>query len=79
MSIILFVVELVDGKDHPRQFGPLEFEDLGGKTVVLLLCMVKSYFATSTYVIIDFSFCVLKWLIQLRKRGVFACAVIKKR
>ena len=73
------VVELVEGKAHPRQFGPLEFEDLGGNTLGLLMCMMKSYFSTSRYVIIYLSFFVLKWLIQFRKRGIFACAVIKKR
>ena len=79
MSGILFVVELVEGKEHPRQAGPLEFEDLGGKTVGLLLRMIKSYFDTGRYVIIDSGFCVLKGLIQLRKKGVFSCYFIKKR
>ena len=41
--------------------------------------MMKSYFATGRYVILDYGFCVLKGLIQLRKMGMFACAVIKKR
>ena len=78
LSGILFVVELVEGKAHTRQAGPLEFEDLGGKTVVLLLRMIKSYFATVGYAILDSVFCVLKGLIQLMKKGIFSCAVIKK-
>ena len=41
--------------------------------------MIKRYFATGGYVILDSGFCVLKGLIQLRKKGMFACAVIKKR
>ena len=45
----------------------------------LFWCMMKSYFATGRYVILDYGFCVLKGLIQLRKKGMFACAVIKKR
>ena len=73
----MFVVELVEGKDYPRQAGPLEFEDLGGKTVGLLLRMMKSYFSTVGYVILDYGFCVLKGLIQLRNNGVFSCDVIK--
>ena len=44
LSGILFVVELVEGKANPRQSGSLEFEDLGSKTVGLLLRMMKSYF-----------------------------------
>ena len=41
---ILFVVELLEGKAHPRQYGPLGFEDLDGKTVGLLFRMMKKYF-----------------------------------
>ena len=79
LSGILFIVELAEGNAHPRQAGTLEFEDIGRKTVGLLLSMMKSYFPTGMYVIIDSGFCVLKGLIQLKKNGVFACAVIKKR
>ena len=79
MSGIFFVVDLVEGKEHPRQYGPLEFEDLGGNTVVLLLRTMKSYFATGKHVILDYGFCVLKGLIQFSKKGVFYCYVIKKR
>ena len=45
----------------------------------LLLRMTNSHFATDRYVILDSGLCVLKGLIQLRKKGIFACAVIKKR
>ena len=45
----------------------------------LLLYMMKSYFATGMYVVLDSGFCVLKGLIQLRKKGIFACAFINKR
>ena len=79
MYAILFVVELVEGKEHPRQYGSIEFEDLGGNTVGLFLRMMKIYFDTGGYVIIDYGFCVLKGLIQLRKKGVFACVFIKKK
>ena len=78
LSGILFVVDLVEGKTHHCQDVPLEFEDLGGKTVGLLLRMAKSYFATGMYVILDSGLYVLKGLIQLRKKFVFACAIIKK-
>ena len=76
---ILFVVELVEGKEHPLQDGPLEFEDLGRKTVELLLRKMKSSFATGRYVILDSGFCILKGLIHLRNKGVVACAFINKR
>ena len=45
----------------------------------LLLHKMKSYFATGRYVIIDYGFCVLKGLIQLRKKGVFGFSVINNR
>ena len=41
--------------------------------------MMNSYFATDRYVILDSGFCVLKGLVQLRKKVIFACAIVKKR
>ena len=40
---------------------------------------MNGYFDTGMCVILDSIFCVLKRLIQLRKKGVFACDVIKDR
>ena len=79
LSGILFVVDFVEGKAHPHQDGPLEFEDLSVKTVGLLLRMMKIYLATGRYLILDYGFCVLKGFIQLRKKGFFACYFTKKR
>ena len=45
----------------------------------LLLRMMKNYFETGRYVIIDYGFCVLKGLIQLRKKGIVSCDVINNR
>ena len=75
----MFVVELVEDKSHTRQYSPLEFEDLNGNTVVLLLRIIKSDFATGGYEILDSGFCVLRGFIKLNKKGVFSYAVIKKR
>ena len=75
----MLVVELVEGRKHPRQDVPLEFEDLSGKTVGFLLRMTKIYFSTGRYVVLDSGFCVLKGLIQLSKKAMFACSIIKKR
>lgn len=50
-----------------------------GKTTGLLMQMLSSYFATGRYVVLDSGFCVLKALVELKKVGLFACAVIKKR
>ena len=75
----VLVFDLTEGKAHPRQARTLYFEDLGGKTVGLLLRMVKIYFITGGYVSIDYGLCVLKGLIKLRKKGIFDCDVIKKK
>ena len=45
----------------------------------LLLRMMKSYFSTGRYLILDSCFCVLKGLIQLSKKGFFFCAIINNR
>ena len=45
----------------------------------LLLLIMKIYFATGRYVILDSGFCFLKGSIKLIKKNVFACDVIKKR
>ena len=63
LSGILFVVELVEGKAHPCQYGPLEFEDLDNNNVVLLFRMMERYFGSGRYVVIDSVFCVFKGLI----------------
>lgn len=79
LSGIMFGIELVEGKDHPVQLGPPTFDDLGGKTVGLLIRLTEKLWHSGKVVVLDSGFCVLKGLIQLRQKGVFAAAVIKKR
>jgi len=74
---ILFDLELVEGKDQPEEHEP-EFSDRG-KTVGLLLRLTRSLWNTTKVVVLDSGFCVLQGLIELRKKGVFAAALIKKR
>ena len=78
-SDVLFVFDLVEVNTHTLQAVSFEFEDLGGKTLVLLLSMMKRYFATGRYVILGYNFCVFKGLVQLRKNFTFPCAFIKNR
>ena len=68
---------MVEGKDRPPERGRAEFNVLG-KTVGLLLRMLKSVFNTGRYIVLDSGFC-LKALIELRQNGLFGCALIKKR
>lgn len=78
---ILFYMELVEGKDRPVEI-PAEMEIFDGtqmKTVGLLLRMTRHIWNTGKVVILDSGFCVLRGIVELAKRGVFASAVIKKR
>jgi hypothetical protein len=60
----MFSVELVEGRDRPGAVGNAEFDEYG-KTCGLLLCMLKSYFWSGKYVILDSGFCVLKGIVEL--------------
>jgi hypothetical protein len=73
----MFSMEMVEGKDHPPQVA--ERWSKLGKTAGLLLRMLATYFSTGRNVILDSGFCILKSLVELKKVGIFACAVIKKR
>ena len=77
LSTILFVIEMVEGRDAPPELD-VQYSHLG-KTVGLLMRMLKSYFHTAKYVVLDSGFCVLKGIVKLREMGLFACALIKKR
>ncbi len=77
-SGILTQIELVEGKDRPAEMEAPEFDNKG-MTVGLLLCLLQPYFTSCQYVVLDSGFCVLKGIVELRKRGVFAGALIKKR
>ena len=49
------------------------------KTAGLMLHMCEFLFGQLKVVISDSSFCVMEGILELRKRGVFAAALIKKR
>ena len=72
----MFLMKMVKGKDHPPQVAE-KWSKLG-RTTGLLMRMLQSYFTMGRYVILKSGFCVLKALIELKKVGLFACAVIKK-
>ena len=71
LSGILWQMELVEGKDSPSEIIP-KFNNQG-KTVGLLLCVLGAV------VILDSGFCVLKGIVEFKKRGIYASALIKKR
>ena len=74
----MFAMEMVEGKDTPRELGAPEFSGYS-KTADLMLLMLKSYFGAGKYVILDSDCCVLEALIEHKKHGIYACVLIKKR
>ncbi len=66
-SEVMLNVEMVEGKDRPRAL------------IHLLLWMVKKNFTIGRYVILDSGFFVLRVIVELKKEGVFAGALIKKQ
>ncbi len=75
---MMFSIKVIEGKDHPNELGPPEYDDHGGKTVGLLLHLLKSVFHSGWYVVLNSGFCVLQAIIKLRREFVFAGALIKK-
>jgi hypothetical protein len=73
----MFQVELVEGKDQPRHFS--KPHDQLGKTVGLLIRLTEPIHRTGKVVILDSGFCVLKGIVELKKRSVYSSALIKKR
>ena len=71
-------IELVEGKDSPRQRPAPEFSS-HAKTTGFLLRLCKPFFSTGKVVILDSGFCMLKGLIALVQHGVHALALIKKQ
>ncbi len=74
---VMFSIELVKGKDHPNELGPPEYDDHGGKTVGLLLHMLKCVFHSGQCIVLDSGFCILQAIVELRREGVFAKALVK--
>ena len=70
-------IDLVEGKDQPNELGKKEWDEMG-PTIGLLLCILAPIFNLGFLVIINSGFCVLKAIIELCKKGVFASALIKK-
>ena len=78
-SGVMYAIELVEGKDRPRELGSPEYDNHGGKTVGLLLRLTKQLWNLGKVVVLDSGFCVARALTELAKKGVFATALIKKR
>ena len=73
LSGVLWGLELVEGKDTPRQRPPPMYQILGN-TVGLLLRILSPIFRRSFVVILDSGFCVLKGIIELKKWSFCICS-----
>ena len=72
---IIFGAEPVEGKNSLIEI----VCNISKGTTGLLLCLTKTLFNTGKIVVLDSGFCVLQGLVELKKAGVYAVAVIKKR
>jgi hypothetical protein len=77
VSGILYQMEMVEGRDQPREVTVQHDEQ--GKTDGLLLRLTTPIWATGKVVILDSGFCVLNAITELHRFGVYASALIKKR
>ena len=71
-------IDLVEGKDRPKELGIQQYDSFGS-TVELLVHMLSPIYHKGFIVILDSRFRVIKGIIELRKKGVFASALIKKQ
>ena len=76
LSGILWQMELIEGMDSPSEIIP-EYNNQG-ETVGLMLCVLEPIFARGNVVILDSGFCMLKGIVELKKCGVYASALIEK-
>ncbi len=75
---LIYQVELVEGKDWPKELGPKEFEDQG-KTVGLMMHMSKNLWNIGKIVTMDSGFLVAKGILAMREKGVFGQSLVKPR
>ena len=77
MSDVIWQVDFLEGKDHPQHMDKKEYDELGA-TVGMLLCLMKPIHCCGKVFVLDSGFCVLKALVELKKKGVLAHVLIKK-
>ena len=71
-------MELLEGKAEPLQKLKAEFDTIRRNTTSLLPQLFKPLFHTIKLVVLCSGFYVLHVIIELKKRGVFVAALIKK-
>ena len=79
MSVVVFFVDILEGKDQPTEIGKPDFEAEYGATGGLMMRMTNPLFGTGKTVVKDSGFCVIKGLVGMLSRGVYGTTVIKKK
>ena len=74
----MWFAKIVEGRDLPCERGRPEFDDIGN-TVVTMLPYTRPIWNCAKVVIMDSGFYITKGLVELRKKGLFGAALIKKR
>ena len=70
--------DIVEVRDHNITMGRSEFETSPiMKTAVLILGLIRALWSTGKEVIMDIRFCVLKGILEMRKRRVYGNELIK--
>jgi len=75
---IMFRAQIVEGKDRPVMLGPKKWNEKG-TTVGLMLRMTEPLHGSGKCVVMDSGFCVAQGIAELKKKGVYGAALIKKR
>ena len=78
LTCILWISQIAEGKYHPHKLVQKEYNELG-KMVSLMLSMCRPIFGSSKAVVLDSVFCVAKFITEIKPKGVYAVAMIKKR
>ena len=70
----MWTVEVVEGKDRPPEIPTEKFAGItiGGSITSLLLRLCEKKFHKGLIVISDIGFCILRAIIEPKKRGVYA-------
>jgi Transposase IS4 len=74
----MFAIEQQGGKDSPAGRPPHPTNEKG-KAIGLLLRLCDHLFGSGHCVVFDSGLCLLKAIVELRRNGVYAVALVKKR
>ena len=78
-SSIIYGWKIVEVRDHPISMGGPEFGTTKNmNTVGIMLWITQVMCRTGKAVLMGSGLCVFKWLLEMRNRGVYGIALIKK-